>query len=96
MNVGTDQGFIGNLQQQILRPQSKFNNVDDLPGRATGAGGGFSGSLADQVARGGKSEVSKGGVGGLIGAVDSKQKAAMESRRAFWDLSSAAQSITPL
>ena len=82
MNVGTDQGFIGNLQQQVLRPQGKFNNAD-LPSRATEIGGGFSGSLADQVARGGKSEASKGVVGGLIDAVDSKQKAAMESRRAF-------------
>jgi flagellar hook-basal body complex protein FliE len=81
MNVGLDPSALGNLYQQVSKSQNKPNPAEFL-GQQAKAGDLFGASLRDQVAQVDKSGQVPG-LGSLINAVDSKQKAAMESQRAF-------------
>jgi flagellar hook-basal body complex protein FliE len=85
MNIGTEQGALGNMPGRIVKPQDHFGGFSpsNQPGKVGQPNGDFGTSLADQVSKSSKAGASKSLLDGFIDSVDAKQKAAAESRSSF-------------
>lgn len=85
MSMGIEPGAFGNIPERMLRPQGGFGGANPLgPVSKIGQpGGDFDAALSNQVLESEKTTAPKGFLDGFISSVDTKQKAAAESRQAF-------------